>query len=153
MVVCNKTALTPLSTNSPRVYLLLSTETSLSSARHAGRDHQHLFHFGEFGTEHYLHVLEHPTVFLFYPRHRPDELALRKYTIEARGNHRIPDCYIIPTLDVLEHTTTIDRASHNPPCPGTLHQHINPAVWIGDQQHPRRMRAHGHDLPDHPFGD
>src|SRR5215475_10458262 len=107
--VCRIIAHIPLTISSLRAGFLRSPEVSLSGTNHVGRDHQYLFHLGEFGTELDLHVLEHPTVFHINSYDSSNRLTFRKYAIKTRGNDGIPYSNIAPTLNVFEGTSSFHR--------------------------------------------
>src|SRR5438128_216954 len=86
-------------------------------------------------------------------RHHPaDRQPLGEDAVEPRRDDRVSDLHVLGALHVLEPAPAVDRALHDAPRPRPLHERVDPAVVIGDQEDARGVPAGEEDLTHDPLG-
>src|SRR5262249_37203505 len=112
--------------------------------------HQHLFEVRHVHAGSQIRVLEEPMASLVDGGHPPDLATLGEDPVHARGHDHVADLDVLGALDELEAAAAVDGALDDPARARALHDRVDPAVVVGDEQHPGGMGTGEEDVPDDP---
>jgi hypothetical protein len=124
------------------------TGSSLRSARRPARD-QHLFEPVEVDERPHRGVLEEALPALVDARQLADRQAPREDPVDAGRHHDVARLEIFRPLHELEAAALGHRAFDDATGPRTLHDRVDAAVVVRDEQHAGCMGARQEDLADH----